>query len=401
MRALVALILTIVLAAPLPARADAAFERWLDETAWPAAAQAGVDRAAFERLTRGLTPDFTLPGLAAAGGVPARDSQAEFAAPERYFNEASLRALATQGRALAEKHGPLLARLERETGVPGRIVLAIWGRESAYGRAAIPHDALRVLATRGFAGTRRPLFTAEFAKALVIAEETGLSLRASWGGAMGQPQFLPSSYLAHARDGDGDGRADIWGSEADTLASIAGYLADKGWVAGSDWGYEITLPESVPCTRNGPDQAKRIFKWEEDGVVRVSRRPFPVNERRVDGFLVLPAGTQGPAFMATPNFTVLKAYNESDLYALFVGNLADRIAFGATAFQGAWAPTDAMTRGHVARAQERLVRLGYDVGGANGLIGNKTRRAVGLWQESQGLTPTCFPDRALLEALLR
>ncbi|MEL6915814.1 MAG: peptidoglycan-binding protein [Pseudomonadota bacterium] len=385
-----------LLAPPLQA---SDFAGWLENTAWPAAQVEGVSRGAFTRLTQSLSPDLSLPGLAAEGRVPARDDQSEFAAPAAYFREGNLQNLAAKGRRLTQKHASLLARLERETGVPGHIVLAIWGRESAYGRAAIPHDALQVLATRAFAGTRRDLFTGEFAKALRITEETGRSLRSSSRGAMGQPQFLPSSFLAHGRDGDGDGRVDIWSSEADTLASIAAYLSDRGWVAGSDWGYEIRLPGTVRCTQNGPDQAKRIFKWEEDGVVRVSGRPFPVNERRVDGFLVLPAGTLGPAFMATANFTVLKSYNESDLYALFVGHLADRIAYGVPPFRGAWSRTDPMARGGVARAQEALVAMGYDVGGADGLIGNRTRRAVGLWQEATGREVTCMPSAADIRAL--
>lgn len=385
MRSLVLLLLL----AGAPASAD--FNRWLETSAWPAARSEGVSRAAFERLTAGLVPDLSLPGLSRSGDVPATDNQSEFRAPALYFNEANLRSLAADGRRLASKHSVLLARLERETGVPGRIVLAIWGRESAYGRAKIPHDALRVLATRGYVGTRRAFFTAEFAKGLRVATDTSLTLRSSWGGAMGQPQFLPSSYLAHARDGDGDGRADIWGSEADTLASIAGYLADKGWVAGSDWGYEIT-PGAVPCTANGPDQSRRVFEWEELGVTRVSGRPFPVNERRMDGFLVLPAGTLGPAFLATPNFTVLKSYNESDLYALFVGHLADRIAYGAPPFRTAWQRTESFTRGAVARAQRKLETGGKDVGGADGLIGNKTRRAIGAWQAAQGRSVTCYPS---------
>ncbi|MEM1374635.1 MAG: peptidoglycan-binding protein [Pseudomonadota bacterium] len=391
-----AVVLFLLCLAGGPAAAD--FNAWLEAKAWPAARAEGVSRKAFEGLTTGLRPDLSLPGLSRSGAVPAVDNQSEFRASALYFSEANLRTLAVEGRRHAATHERLLARLERETGVPGRIILAIWGRESAYGRARIPHDALQVLATRGYAGTRRAFFTGEFAKGLKIASDTGLSLRSSWGGAMGQPQFLPSSYLTHARDGDGDGRADIWGSEADTLASIAGYLKDKGWVAGSDWGYEIT-PGSAPCTANGPDQARRVFEWEESGVTRVSGSPFPVHERRMDGFLVLPAGTLGPAFLATPNFTVLKAYNESDLYALFVGHLADRIGYGAPPFRTAWQPTESFTRGAVARAQRTLEAAGKDVGGADGLIGNKTRRAVGEWQAAQGRPVTCVPTAAELRAL--
>ncbi|MEM9437205.1 MAG: lytic murein transglycosylase [Pseudomonadota bacterium] len=389
---------TILLALPLGATASD-FAQWLENTAWPAARAEGVTRTNFERLTRDLTPDYGLPGLSADGTVPAIDSQAEFAAPAGYFSENNLASLAAAGRRLAGQYAAPLARIERDYGVPAHIILAIWGRESAYGRASIPHDALSVLATRGFAGTRRATFTAEFAAALRIKQETGLTLRSSWAGALGQPQFLPSSYLQYAADGDGDGTADIWGSVPDTLASIANYLAKHGYDGARDWGFEVAVPASVSCTSKGPDRGKPIQNWESAGITRISGRAFPQAERRGEGYLLMPAGRQGPAFIVTPNFYVLKEYNESDLYALFVGNLGDRIAYGSPAFRAPWGRTDAMTRGQIARAQRTLEAQGYDVGGADGLIGFKTRRAVGAWQARSGRPQTCFPNAALIREL--
>ncbi|MEM9853880.1 MAG: lytic murein transglycosylase [Pseudomonadota bacterium] len=377
------------------------FQSWLEDRAWPAARAEGVTRQTFERLTSGLTPDMTLPGLSATGAVPALDAQAEFAAPARYFGEGNLQSLAAQGRSLARKHGPLLARLETRYGVPGHIILAIWGRESAFGRAAIRHDALRVLATRGYAGTRRGVFTDEFGKALKIAAATGLELRSSWAGAMGQPQFLPSSYLTYAADGDGDGRADIWRSEADTLASIAKYLSAHGYDGRRDWGFEVSVPATVSCTANGPDQGRSIAAWERAGITRVSGRPFPAHERRAEAFLMMPAGRSGPAFLVTPNFYAIKEYNESDLYALFIGHLGDRIAFGTPAFRAPWRAVDKMRRGEIAAAQRVLEGRGFDVGGADGLIGFKTRRAIGLWQAARNAPVTCLPTAQTLRDIIQ
>ncbi|MEM6897133.1 MAG: lytic murein transglycosylase [Pseudomonadota bacterium] len=397
------LCLFLTLSAPAMGQSvQAQFDAWLGDTAWPEARRAGLSRQEFQRFTAGLTPDLTIPGLSLDGTVPATDSQAEFSAPARYFNERSMAALAAQGRSLAAEHATTLTRIERETGVPAHILLAIWGRESNYGRAAIPHNALQILATRAFTGTRRDAFLQEFVAALqMVQDDPNIPLRSSWAGAMGQPQFLPSSYLAYARDGDGDGRADIWGSVPDTLASIAAYLAAFGYDGRRDWGFEVRVPSALPCTRNGPDQGQSIAAWEAEGITRISGRPFPAHERAGEAFLLMPAGRVGPAFLVTPNFYVLKDYNESDLYALFVGNLGDRIAFGSPAFRADWGESDAMTRGAIARAQEQLERQGYDVGGADGLIGFKTRRAIGQFQSREGSDPTCWPSAALINEIAR
>ena len=216
---------------------------------------------------------------------------------------------------------------------------------------------------------------------------------------MGQPQFLPSSYLDHAVDFDGDGKSDIWNSTADSLASIGNYLAKSGWVRGRDWGFEAVIPEGVTCALEGPDRARPISALTEMGIIRISGRPFPEHERRAPGMVLVPAGIYGPEFVVTPNFYVIKEYNNSDLYALFIGNLADRIAHGGGAFLTPWQNTGAMLRSDIARLQSSLEREGYDVGGADGLPGYKTRRSIGEWQAKNGQKPTCFPTPSLLKTI--
>jgi lytic murein transglycosylase len=381
------------------------FRDWLQQEVWPRAQAEGVARATFERAFQGVTLDWDLPDLVPPGSAaqtPKRQRQAEFGSPGKYFNRGSVQGATAVGREMARAHAGALARAEAETGVPGRIVLGIWGRESGYGRVAINHDVFRVLGTKGFMSTRAAYFTDELVAALRIAEAGHApagAMKSSWAGALGQPQFMPTSFLKYAADGNGDGRADIWRSEADTIASIAHYLAEHGWQRGRDWGFEVRVPESVSCTLEGPDQGRRISEWAKMGVTRVSGKPFPEAEARQEGFLLMPAGRAGPAFIVTPNFYVLKDYNMSDLYALFVGHVGDRIQYGMGDFSAGWGAVGGLYRSDVAVMQRALERMGHDVGGADGLPGFKTRRSIGRWQESRGARATCFPEAGMKAAL--
>jgi hypothetical protein len=210
---------------------------------------------------------------------------------------------------------------------------------------------------------------------------------------------MPTSFLKHAVDFDGDGRRDIWNSVPDTLASIANYLHHSGWQQGRDWGYEVTVPPLVSCSLEGPDQGKPVLQWQALGIRRANGKPFPSNELNAEGYLMMPAGRYGPAFVVTPNFYVLKAYNESDLYALFVGHAADRIQWGDRDFYGSWRPVDHLYRSDIARMQRALEKEGFDVGGADGLPGYKTRRSIGTWQSRHGRDATCFPDADLVRSI--
>lgn len=408
-RILLLVLALALLSAPVTAQDRDAVERqfreWLEQTVWPQAQASGVSRRTFDDAFSGVQLDWNLPDLVPPG-APAQSSQrqeqAEFGSPGTYFNRGSIDGATGVGQQMAASHAATLAAVERTTGVPGHIILAIWGRESGYGRVEIPHDAFRVLGTKGFMSTRADYFTDELVAALRIAEAGHVpadAMRSSWAGALGQPQFMPSSFLDYAADGDGDGRADIWGSEADTIASIGTYLARHGWVAGRDWGFEVSVPPSVSCTLEGPDQGRTIAEWEAMGVSRINGRPFPEHERQAEGYLLMPAGRNGPAFIVTPNFYVLKDYNESDLYALFVGHVGDRIRYGTGDFVGRWGEVGGLLRSDVAAMQRALEAMGHDVGGADGLAGFRTRRSIGHWQEAGGRPATCFPEAGMLGTL--
>jgi lytic murein transglycosylase len=382
---------------------DDQFRAWLADDLWPEAKARGVSKETFELAFSGVRPNLKLPDLVMPGAKPATPKiqhQAEFGSPESYFGP--IGTVTAGGRARAGELSKTLGAIEKRYGVPGGVVLAIWGRESGFGTAKIPYDAFEVLGTKAFLATRKEMFRKEVLAALEMIER-GLAdrktMKSSWAGALGQPQFMPTTFLKYAVDFDGDGRADIWNSAPDTMASIANYLVDYGWVKGRGWGFEVTVPASVSCALEGPDRGRRISDWASMGIARVDGEPFPANEGRAKGFLLMPAGRYGPAFIVTPNFYVLKEYNESDLYALFIGHSADRIAHGDKSFAASWGKVGGLYRSDIAALQRGLENRGYDVGTADGLPGFKTRRSIGDWQAKNGRAPTCFPNTELVNAL--
>jgi lytic murein transglycosylase len=386
------------------AKVEKQFATWIESDVWPAAEANGVSRKAFDRAFAGVKINWKLPDLTPPGEKPKakrKQNQAEFASPGPYFDEKRLAGLAASGRSYASTHARLLKQIEKKFGVPGEIVLAIWGRETGYGRAKITASEIDVLATMAFMGDRKELFMKELVAALQMVEQ-GIDpkrMKGSWAGAMGQPQFMPSSYLKYAVDFDGDGDKDIWNSVPDALGSIANYLVAKGWQKGRSWGYEVSIPGEVTCAQEGPDLAQPIAHWASLGIARISGKDFPKAELKASGMMIVPAGRHGPEFIVTPNFYVLKEYNNSDLYALFIGNLADRIASNSGAFKGKWGKVGDMYRSDVEKMQKRLNKMGHDVGKIDGLPGYKTRRSIGRWQEKNGMKPTCYPEEEMLGKL--
>ncbi|WP_027487690.1 lytic murein transglycosylase [Allorhizobium undicola] len=388
-------------AEPSRAEVEGQFRNWVNTALWPQAEKAGISAATFKTVMAQARLVWSLPDLAPPGFPPVRErpqTQAEFSSPGPYFNEARLSALAASGRALAVQHAATLRKIEATYGVPGPILLAIWARETGYGKAKLPYPAIDVLATSAFMSTRKELFTRELIDALHIIDGGDIaasSMAGSSAGALGQPQFMPSSFLKYAVDFDGDGHRDIWTSVPDSLASMARFLAEKGWQRGRDWGFEVTIPEKLSCAQEGPDRARPLSAWAASGITRISNKPFPKDELSASAMMLVPAGRHGPEFLVTPNFYVLKEYNNSDLYALFIGNLADRIAGTGGAFVSAWGNVGHMLRSDVLAMQKSLEAQGYDIGKADGLAGFKTRRSLGEWQAKNGLAPTCFPDESL------
>jgi lytic murein transglycosylase len=383
--------------------AETQFRQWLETRVWPDASRQGVSRATFEAATGGIGLDWSLPDLVPPGTTPSPPQvnwQAEFSSPISYFAEDKIKPLESGGRGLIRQWATTLAQIEARYGVPKEIVVAIWGRESAFGRAAIPKPAIQTLATKAFMATRKDMFYAELIAALKIVQDGHIpvsEMKSSVAGALGQPQFLPSKYLAYAVDFDGDGRRDIWRSVPDTLASIANYLRQHGWQPGVHWGVEAAVPDAVPCALEGPDKRYPVSEWQRVGTTRIDGGPLPgaAGEPR---HLLMPAGRLGPAFIVSGNFYVLKSYNESDLYALFIGHLADRLAADSR-IRGKWGTSAGLKRGDVRAMQERMIGMGYDVGGADGLVGFRTRTAIGMWQERNGRAQTCWPDASLIQAI--
>ncbi len=403
------IILFLSISLPLHAASRSEVEKmfvaWLKEDLWPEAKRKGISSITYKQALSNAKLRWDLPDLVPPGSKPPakrEQSQAEFRSPAAYFHQDRLSRLADYGRGQAQKWDKTIRQIEQKYGVPGRIILAIWGKETSFGRAKLGNSALRVLATKAFMSTRKDLFRQELLAALQILQRGYISngsMRSSWAGALGQPQFMPSVYLKYAVDFDGDGRRDIWNSVPDIMASIANYLAKSGWRNGRDWGFEASFSSQVFCAQEGPDRRRLISEWVEQGIGRINGKPFPNHELKAKGMMLVPAGIYGPKFIVTPNFYVLKEYNNSDLYALYIGNLADRIAYGSGPFQGKWGDVGRMLRSDIASMQRKLEQEGYDVGGADGLPGYKTRRSIGEWQQKSGMKPSCFPTTGLVSRL--
>jgi lytic murein transglycosylase len=396
------IVAALIAAAPLPSparAADAAFQQFL-QSLRPQAEQRGISRATFDAATRDLEPDLSLPDLTIPGQPKRVDQQPEFVqTPADYLREASLTRLAAQGRALAAEHRATLARIERDFGVPASVVLAIWGRESGFGRSSNGRDAIRVLATQAYLGRRKEQFREELLFLLKMLQEghaTRAQLRSSWAGAMGLTQFLPSEFYQHAVDFDGDGRRDIWNSVPDALASAAKQLVNKGWQRDRRWAFEVRAPKNVDCTVAQPGHTMPVGAWLERGYAPLGGRKPSASELAESASLLLPEGTYGPAFLTLKNYYVIKDYNFSDLYVLFVGNLADRIAGGGP-FVTPWSKASQLHTTDVERMQQTLTRLGLYQDKIDGKAGMLTRSALGAYQKANGLKLDCWPTRAVLD----
>ena len=398
-----AIVVAAAIAAALvgPARlaaADEGFRTFLAEL-WPEAQAMGISRATFDKALAGVEPDRSLPDLLLPGQEV--KGQAEFTrTPAQYLDADYLARLATQGRSLLKLNEAALAKIETELGVGRQFVLAIWGRETAFGSHRSNYYVIKALATQAYLGRRKEMFRTELLFALKMLEDgvrTRETLTGSWAGAMGLTQFMPSEYYSLAYDLDGDGRKDIWTSTPDALASAANQLRAKGWIPGQGWGFEVRLPRDVSCVLEGPDNRRPLKDWVTLGVTRASGE-FPPEAMAWPAFLLTPAGALGPAFLALDNFLVIKAYNMSDLYALFVGNLGDRIG-GGEAFQTPWADVKQLSATGIQEIQTGLKHLGYDIAKIDGKAGMNTRALIGVYQKANSLKVDCWPSEAVVKHL--
>jgi membrane-bound lytic murein transglycosylase B len=376
-------------AGPIQAAAAAgnqgAFREFI-EALRPDAASRGVSAQTFDAAFRGISaPDETV--------LSRTRRQTEFVRPVwDYLVGAVSAGRINRGQARAAALATTLRQIEGRYGVPGPVILAFWGIESDFGASAGSVSTVRALATLAQARHRGDLFRDELLAALTILQRKDITpdrMSGSWAGAMGQVQFLPSTYLAHAVDFDGDGRRDIWTSDADSLASIAAYLKDLGWDPSVSWGYAVLLPEGFDLSRYTDD----LSAFSQRGVRRADGTPLPKGGR---ASLFLPGGLGAPAFLITDNFEVIRGYNTSDSYALAVGHLADRLD-GGPPLASSWPAAGARLDGAGLRAlQTGLARAGFYDGPTDGRAGPKLREAVRRYQISVGLPADGYATPALL-----
>jgi membrane-bound lytic murein transglycosylase B len=359
---------------------------------WKSAKARGVSRRVFDAAMGDFQPLSSVMKLTGA--------QAEFTSTAAdYLQKRVTGARIDTGQAMREEWAQTLGAVAGRYGVQPEIVLAIWGIETSYGGYVGNTNTVHALATLTYGGYRASYFGDELLTALQILEGRHVSpgkMVGSWAGAMGHPQFMPSSFMKYAVDFRGDGHKDIWGSVPDALASTGNYLASFGWRPGETWGYEVKLPAGFDYNHVWSGQTASLGDWGSIGVARANGKGFP---RAGDvARLIMPMGGHGPVLAVLPNFAVIKRYNQSDSYALAVGHLADRI-LGAAGFVTPWPNDTALGSAERRALQKALLRRGYSIGAADGVIGAKSRAAIMDVQTRAGLLPDGFASGKLLKAL--
>lgn len=370
---------------------DQRFARWVEAFAATTGA-AGITEA-----TRKLAFDNVrfLPRV-----IEADRAQPEFTRTVwDYLDGAVSAQRVARGRTLLLQMREHIAPQAARYGVPAEVLVAIWGMESSYGSFMGDIPTIDALATLGFEGRREAWARSQLLAALQILQNGDIDrmhMVGSWAGAMGQTQFLPTSFLAHAVDADGDGRRDIWGSLPDVMASTAHFLAQSGWQSGQPWGTEVRLPPGFDYARADDSVRQSTAAWVRDGVQPVDRNGLPDFE---DGAILLPAGARGPAFLVGANFRTVLKYNHSTSYALAVHLLAQRFANGP-AVRADW-PRDlrALSRAEVLALQTALNAAGFNAGTPDGLMGPTTQRGIRRYQQSLGLPADGYPVMDLLQRL--
>lgn len=354
--------------------------------------KSGISGATFDRVMAGVTPDMKV--------IQSLNSQPEFKTPIWDYLAFLVDAQKiSDGRAKMSRHARELASAQRRYGVDKYTIAAVWGVESDFGTQRGRWSLPQALGTLACVQNRRSrYFRGELLSTLKIVQRGDLSpqkLYGSWAGAFGQTQFMPSTYLRLAVDGDGDGRRDLVSSTADALHSTANFLRRAGWQNGQIWGYEVRLPNGYrgPSGRN---LKKSLASWSALGV------------RRADGGglggggtagLLLPAGRSGPAFLVFRNYSAIRSYNGADSYALAIALLSDRLR-GQGGIKGSWPTRDrGLSRKERTEVQALLARRGFYKGEVDGAIGTETKRAIAAYQARIGMNADGRPGGQVLDAL--
>ncbi|MCW5747096.1 MAG: lytic murein transglycosylase [Alphaproteobacteria bacterium] len=375
-----------LLAAGVPAVAQSGdFRACLDAIRDTAMTQ-GVPATTADQALRGITPD---PRVLELDG-----KQPEFTLTlGRYLGNAISPERIAKGQQMLARHRPVLEPIEREYGVQAAYLVAFWGLETNYGGYLGDFSVIRSLATLACQTKRAAFFANELVQALKILARNHMTvaqMRGSWAGAMGNTQFMPSTYVNHAVDRDGDGRVDLWRSLPDVFASSANFLSRSGWKRDQPSHDEVRLPSGFDYARVDLGSERTAREWQALGVRHASGRPL--NDFGERGAIALPAGYRGPAFLMWPNFKVIMIWNRSQLYALSVGELARQIQGGPGLYQLPPADDVPLPRDAVVDLQSRLQRLGLYGDDIDGLLGPRTRAALRDFQVRVGVTADGYPS---------
>ncbi|OTG62666.1 lytic murein transglycosylase [Acinetobacter silvestris] len=350
------------------------------------AMSSGVTGSTYDRYTQNLTPDYSV--------IEKLNYQPEFSTPIwDYLSGLVDEERVQKGRQMLLQHRDVLNRVQAAYGVPAETVVAVWGVESNFGDISGKYPLLQALGTLSCEGRRQSFFRGEFFTTMRILQRGDLTeqqMKGSWAGAFGHTQFMPSTYEELAVDFDGDGRRDLVSSTADALASTANFLKKRGWQTGMPWGFEVKVPEGMSISGESRRNKKSLDSWVNRGLTRADGSAIiqgNLSESSQAG-LMSPAGANGPLFLVFKNFDAIYSYNAAESYALAIAHLSDRLQ-GNGAFVQAWPTDDAGTsRAERREIQNFLLKRGYDIGDADGLIGDKTRQAIRQEQIKLGLSPT-------------
>ena len=384
--------LVLLLGIASAARADPVFDRFISEVRKEAAAQ-GISERHLVNLDR-LTPEPEITRLAS--------SQPEYVKPIwAYLDHLITPNRLKLGRENLSAYRAYLDKLEAQYGVPKAIIVAIWGVETNYGSNKGSFHVLQALATLGYEGRRAKFGRQQLLAALQILESGDVTINnfyGSWAGAMGHTQFIPTTYLAYAADGTGDGKRDVWTSPQDALASTANYLNVSGWQRAMPWGFEVVLPENFDYGVTGLAQRASPERWRARQV-RPARGTQTLADSLGEMSLFLPSGHRGPAFLVTQNFRALLRYNTAPAYALAVGRLSERFA-ATVPLVGDWPTGDRPLKPpEIFTLQRFLRKAGYLVGDIDGVAGRKTISAIRDYQRAAGLIADGYPTPGLLTHL--
>jgi lytic murein transglycosylase len=360
---------------------------------WPDATRRNISRESFDRFTAGLTPDLRIMDL--------MDAQPEFTKSIwDYLDILVSDARLAKGKETLAKYKAQFDAMEKAYGVDRNIVAAIWGIESNYSTQIGDRSVLNSTATLACIGRRQAYFKDEFLSALEILHHGDLTpeqMHGSWAGAFGATQFMPTAFKRYAIDADGDGRRDVVDDPADLIASTANNLKKDGWQTGQSWGYEVSVPKDFNYMQADRAKTMTFAQWQHLGLVRANNQPFPNPNDK--GYLLAPAGAEGPGFLMMQNFRVIMKYNPAEAYALAIGHFADRLR-GGQPFVQPWPRQEReLSKAERLELQQLLAQRGFYRGTPDGQFGGETRQALRNFQASIGAPADGFATAGMLEQL--